>query len=168
MGIFDFFKNKNKLSKQDLPFYKKITIDLQKKTYAKNGTIETYWFENEHVGLKKTLFHKITVPLNPFNSGFEHESQPLETCLFIDWLDLNLADPLNLDGMTITSAKYPTVEGSIYVGSVHNPFDILQLSFQKISEKSYRIKGLISIDFEYEMTANKESFRFQNTISFNE
>ncbi|UTW68269.1 hypothetical protein KFE94_11900 [bacterium SCSIO 12643] len=143
-----------------------MTIDLQKKTQTKNGTIETYWFENEHLGLKKTLFHKITIPLNPFNSGFEYESQPLETCLLIDWLDLNLTNPSDLHGMIITSNKYPSVEGSIYVGNVHNPFDILQLSFQKTDEKSYKIKGLISIDFEHEMTANKESFSFQTTISF--
>jgi hypothetical protein len=50
-------------------------IELQQKTTAKKGKIEFYYFENENIGLKKTLFHRIYIPLEPFDSGLEYESQ---------------------------------------------------------------------------------------------
>ena len=46
-------------------------IQLQNKTKALDGTIEAYWFENENIGLKNTLFHRLTIPLVAFDSGLD-------------------------------------------------------------------------------------------------
>jgi len=166
MRIFDFLKKKtnSKLKEEDIPFYKEVTIDLQNKTQAEQGTAEKYWFENENIGLKKTLFHRIIIPLKPFNSGIEYESQPVETVMVVEWLNLNLTNPDDLDGITIKSDKDSETEASIYIGNAHNPFDNIELHLDKIDERSYRITGKIMIDFEHEMVANNEVFDFQTTI----
>ena len=46
-------------------------IGLQEKARPRVGTIEHYWFENPHVGLPLTLFHRIIIPLEPFDSGLD-------------------------------------------------------------------------------------------------
>jgi len=168
MGLFSFWKKKEKpeSNTEESPLYLKLKIDLQNKTKANNGTIETYWFENKHIGLKKTLFHKILIPLKPFDSGLEHESQPVDTTMIIEWVNLDLSNPYDLDGITIQSDKDSDTEASIYIGNVHNPFDILNLTLNKIDERSYRATGKILIDFEHEMVANNETFEFTTRIEF--
>jgi hypothetical protein len=47
------------------------TIGLQTKAYPQEGTIEHYWFENERVGLARTLFRRIRIPFEPFDSGLD-------------------------------------------------------------------------------------------------
>lgn len=168
MRIFDFLRKKqtSEIKKEDIPFYKKITVDLQNKTQAKKGTVEKYWFENENIGLKKTLFHRIYIPLKPFNSGIEYESQPVETIMIIEWMNLNLSNPNELDGISIETDKDSKIEASVYIGNVYNPFDILKLTLNKIGKRNYKVIGKIMIDFEHEMVANNETFEFETTIEF--
>ena len=169
MGIFDFWKKKTKTSNiigDEIPFYKKVTINLQNKTQAKKGTVEKYWFENEHTGIKKTLIYKIHIPLKPFNSGFEYETQPVETLLVIDFLKLNLPNPNELDGIVIKKDKESDIDASVYVGNVHNAFDIYNLTFKKIDKNIYQVTGKIMVDFESEMTAKNEDFSFKTTVEF--
>ncbi len=168
MGIFDFLKKKasSELKEEDLSSYKKIIIDLQNKTQTEQGSVEKYWFENENIGLKKTLFHRIIIPLKPFNSGIEYESQPIETDLIIEWLNLNVTNPDELDGITIKTDKDSEAEASIYIGNAHNPVDIMELTLNKIDEIKYRIIGKIMIDFEHEMVAKNEIFEFKTTAEF--
>jgi hypothetical protein len=47
------------------------TIGFQSKARPQEGTIEHYWFENATVGLPRTLFHRIRIPFEPFDSGLE-------------------------------------------------------------------------------------------------
>ena len=44
-------------------------INLQDKTKPKTGKGEIYWFENENIGLEKTLFHRFYIPLIEFLRG---------------------------------------------------------------------------------------------------
>ncbi|MFD2915481.1 hypothetical protein ACFS29_07525 [Psychroserpens luteus] len=168
MGIFDFWKKKqnSESNTEEIPFHKKIAVDLQNKTQAEKGTVEKYWFENENIGLKKTLFHRISIPLKPFDSGIEYESQPVETIMIIEWMNLNLSNPDDLDGISIQTDKDSETEASIYVGNAHNPFDIFNLTLNKIDEINYRATGKIMVDFEHEMVAKNETFEFDTTIEF--
>ena len=164
MGIFEFWKKKTKISDKigvEIPSYKKVNIDLQNKTQAENGTVEKYWFEN-------TLFHRIIIPLKPFDSGLDYEQQPLDTWLVIEFLKLDIANPNELDGLVITTDKDSDNDASVYVGSAHNPFDINKLTFNKISENIYNSEGEIEVIFEHEMIANNELFRFKTTVEFKE
>ena len=168
MGILNFWKKKqnSELNTEEIPFYKKITIDLQNKTQAEKGTVEKYWFENENIGLKRTLFHRISIPLKPFDSGIEYESQPVETIMIIEWMNLNLSNPDELDRVSIQTDKDSETEASLYIGNAHNPFDILNLTLSKIDGKNYKVIGKIMVDFEHEMVANNEMFEFETTIEF--
>jgi len=141
-------------------------INLQKKAQAHGGSVEKYWFENEANGLEKTLFHRISIPLTPFNSGLEYESQPVETEIVIEWLNLNLVNPDDLENLQISSQEYEDLEASVYVGGAHNACEILKLDFQKKEENNYQIEGEISIDFESEGVAQNEGFSFQSIIYY--
>lgn len=139
-------------------------INLQNKTKAKEGKIEIYYFENENIGLKKTLFHRIYVPLEPFNSGLEYESQPLETEIVIEWLNLNLIDPTNLDGVNLISNHNDDLEISIYVGNAHNPCDLIKMSLRKVEGITYEIKCNLFVDFQHEGVAINEDFNFKTKL----
>ena len=169
MGIFDFWKKKIKTEDvigNEISTYKEVTIDLQNKTQAEKGTVEKYWFENEHIGLENTLFYRIIIPLKSFDSGLEYEQQPVDTSLVIEFLKLNLPDPNELEGVIISTNKDSDNDASVYVGSVHNPFDINNLTFKKLAENEYQVDGEIMVDFEHEMTAKNENFRFNTIVEF--
>lgn len=142
------------------------TINLQHKTGTAKGVVEPYWFENENIGLPRTLFYRITIPLQAFDSGLEYEDQPVETEIVIEWLQLDLTDMDDLDHVQVSSKKYEKVECSIYLGWVHNICEILQLDFEKIEGNDYRITGEIYIDFEWEKIAKNEKFSFQTIVSY--
>jgi hypothetical protein len=136
-------------------------IKLQEKTKAQKGTIDYYWFENSNIGLTNTLFHRIQIPLEPFDSGLEYEDSPVETDIHIDWLNLNLEDPTNLDGIEITSETHPDVEASIYLGSAHNWCQVKSLVLIKMSEHKYKVRGKLFVEFDNEGVAPNEPFEFE-------
>lgn len=139
-------------------------INLKDKTKPKNGKGEIYWFENENIGLKRTLFHRFYIPLIPFDSGLEYESQPLDTEIVFEWLKLNLTDPTKLDKLELTSTAEDDTEVSIYVGSAHNPCDIKKMVFNKIDKDRFRVECSLLIDFEYTGVAENEEFNFSTEI----
>jgi hypothetical protein len=142
-------------------------IELQNKTTTKNGRIEIYYFENENIGLRKTLFHRIYIPLEPFDSGLDYESQPLVTEIVMDWLNLKLKEPTSLDGLKLTSNRDDDTEVSIYVVSAHNPCDIKKMEFKKVGENSYEVDCSLLVDFEFEGVAPKEEFKFKTRLELN-
>lgn len=139
-------------------------INLQHKTKPKTGKGEIYWFENENIGLEKTLFHRFYIPLIPFDSGLEYELQPLDTEIVFEWLNLDLADPTKLDKLELTSTAEDDTEVSIYVGNAHNPCDIKKMVFNKIEENRFRVECCLLIDFEYEGVAENEEFNFSTEV----
>ncbi len=141
-------------------------INLQNKVKAKKGTAEMYWHENEFTGLKRTLFHRITIPLTAFDSGLDYESQPVKTKIFIEWLVLNLPNPTDLDGLEISNQKYEQLEASVYIGGAHNWCDVMKLNIKRKKDNTYFVEGELSIDFENEGVAENENFSFKTTIEF--
>jgi hypothetical protein len=139
-------------------------INLQNKAKAKRGTAEMYWFENDFVGLKKTLFHRITIPLTTFDSGLEYESQPVKTKIVFEWLVLDIPDPTDLDGLTISSKTYEKLEASVYIGGAHNICDVNRLNIKRKKGDTYEIEGDLLIVFEHEGVAENEIFTFKTTI----
>jgi len=141
-------------------------INLQGKTKAQPGKAEKYWFRNERIGLENTLFHRIYIPLEPFDSGLKYEDQPVETEIVIEWLKLDLVDPDNLDGIEVSNRAYEDAEASIYIGHAHNICDIKKLTFKRIEKDIYQVTGDIVVDFENEGVAQNESFSFQTMIKY--
>jgi hypothetical protein len=140
-------------------------VDLQSKAHPMVGRIEHYWFENENTGLKRTLFHRIVIPFAPFDSGLDYVEQPESTELVVEWIDLGLADPADLDGVVIEMGVTPHVEASIYIGWAHNWADIKELRLVKEGER-YRVRCRAVIEFENESVAQNEPFEFEATARY--
>ncbi len=143
-----------------------LKINLQEKAIPTKGIIKTYWFENENIGLKRTLFHRITVPLKSFNTGLEYEGGPIETEIVFEWLALNLKDPMALDGIEVNRHSHPQMEASVYIGFAHNWCDIEKLVFKKHGPANFEIECEMIVDFEYEGVADKEAYQFKTDATF--
>ena len=142
-------------------------INIQEKAKPQPGRIEKYLFENENIGLKKTLFHRIYVPLSPFDSGLDYVDQPEETEIVFEWFSLNLKDPDNLNGLNLNHKNYPDAEASVYVGSSHNWCNINKLIISNIEENRFQINVDLEIDFEAEGVASNETLTFQTEVLLN-
>lgn len=143
-------------------------INLQEKTAALAGEIELYWFENEHIGLERTLFHRLTIPLKPFDSGLDYESQPLETEIVFEWYKLDLLDPGKLDGLNLSHERYEDAEASVYIGCAHNWCHVLNLKVSVAAEGLFEVQGDLLIEFENEGVGANERFTFETTVAFRE
>ncbi|AHM60032.1 hypothetical protein D770_08855 [Flammeovirgaceae bacterium 311] len=139
-------------------------IGLQAKTKAEPGVAEKYWFENEHIGLRRTLFHRVHIPLSEFSSGLDYEPQPVKIEIVMEWLDLNLPDPDNLDGLNLKSSPEDQTEVSLYLGMAHNPCDIIKMNWKRTAEHIYNIHCELFIDFEFEGVAENEIFKFETVV----
>ena len=136
------------------------TIGLQTKARPLEGTIEYYWFANESVGLARTLFHRIRIPFEPFDSGLDYVSQPERTELVVEWINLGLDDPDALDGVEIAMGRTPDIEASIYLGAAHNWYQIEKLTLARYGTR-YRVVSVGTIEFSREGVANDERFIFE-------
>lgn len=141
-------------------------IDLQNKTEALPARIESYWFENDTIGLENTLFHRVYIPLKPFDSGLDYEDQPIETEIALNWYKLELADPAKLDGLDLNHTIYTEAEGSVYIGNAHNWCDVKQLSLELTNSSSYKITGEVFVEFDGEGVAENELFKFETTGTY--
>nr|WP_155696052.1 hypothetical protein [Psychrosphaera haliotis] len=139
---------------------------MQNKTKVENGVIESFWFENSHIGLPKTRFHRLILPLTAFDSGLDYDEQPTKTEIVLDWYKLVLIDPSVLDGLNLNHATYPEAEGSVYIGCSHNWCDVKELKISKNQNGSYTVAGEIDIEFENEGVGKNETFTFQTYCEY--
>ena len=80
------------------------SVNLQAKTSAEIGTISLWYFDRDFNGLKtRALFHKIEVPLAKFKPGLVVYPESIKTQISMDWIELKLEDPTDLDGINISS-----------------------------------------------------------------
>lgn len=140
------------------------SINLQDKTTAEKGKVEVFWFENKEINLLKTLFHRINIPLTSFDSGLDSDKQPVQTSIEIDWLNLNLRNPIELDKLILKSTPQDDTNVSIYVGNTHNPCDINRMTINKIVDNLYEIDCELFVDFEFEGIAQNEIFTFKTQV----
>ena len=142
------------------------TIELQSKTFALPGKVESYWFENSNIGLKNTQFHRVTIPLKEFDSGLSYEEQPLETDMVFDWYKLNIQNPEELNDINMSHANFKEAEASIYVGCAHNWCVVKKLLFTAQDDGKYKVIGELSIEFENERVAKNEDFNFETIVEY--
>ncbi len=142
-------------------------IDLQNKTSAKKGKVDIFWFQNLDIGLERTLFHKIHIPLKAFDSGLPKDTKPLKTEVIVDWLNLNLNDPIEMDKLILKSGPNDDTQVTIDMGGAQNPCDLKRMAFNKVSENLYEIDCEIFIDFEYQEIGKNETFKFQTEVKLN-
>ncbi len=117
------------------------TIDLQTITQAEKGKAEKYWFENEHIGLNRTLFHRVYIPLSPFNSGLDDDAQPVKTAIVMEWLNLNLSFPtpvLSGSGKTVRPTAVSRAPLSPVFPSSRVNLLFISKTFPKICQANFR------------------------------
>ena len=141
-------------------------FDLQSKTIPRRGRIEAYWFENENIGLDRTLFHRIYLPFEPVDSGLEYLPQPETTEICYEWLALGLEDPSALNGMNLISADYPNAEASIYLGAAHNPVEFDRFSLREKEPGLFNIVARMLVMFEFEGVARNERLTLMTDARF--
>lgn len=139
-------------------------INFAEKAEFLPGKIEAYWFENLHLGIQKTLFHSVTLPIKPFDSGFDCDENPLSTEIRCDFINLSLVNPYELDGIDINVKSYPQIDASMYLGNAHNPCDFNKLLFEKVDQDTYKVYGDIFIDFPFENIAKSENVVFETYV----
>jgi hypothetical protein len=140
-------------------------IDLSTKTRPLTGHIEHYWFENESIGLARTLFHRVVIPFEPFNSGLDYVEQPEATELVVEWAKLDLEDPSRLNGVDLSMEKLEGVEASIYLGGAHNRTHLKEFSLSE-AEEGFRVSCVAVIDFETEGVGENEVLEFETTAVY--
>ena len=140
-------------------------IDLQDKARPRRGRIEFYWFENSHIGLPRTRFHRIVIPFEPFDSSLEWVHQPEETELVVEWIELATEDPADLDGVLLADGKPEGLEASIYVGHAHNWLILSELRVTKRGD-SYVVQCSASVDFESEGVGLNETLEFTTEADY--
>ena len=143
-------------------------VGLQSKTQVTKGIIESYWFENETIGLPNTLFHRITLTLKKFNSGLDYEEQPVQTEIVLDWYNLGLLEPSNLSGLNLSHSNYSEAEGSIYIGCAHNWCDVKDMNIRKNINGNFDVSGNVLIEFENEGVGENEEFTFETHCEYSE
>ena len=132
---------------------------------AKRGAMQAQITQNRLIGLAPTLFYTITIPLEPFDSGFEWDEQPLHTAFRLDFIELPVKDWRTLAGR-IFAVPPDKSDGSIYVGTAHNPVDIRHLAFTRRSGTVLHIHCILFCDFEAEMLADNTLVELRTEVEF--
>lgn len=135
-------------------------IGLEGKARCMDGYVEHYWFENEHTGLSRTLFHRIVIPIHPFDSGLDYVSQPETTEIVVEWINLGLDDPSALAGVVVRQGRPAGMESSLYLGGAHNWYRIRRLTLTG-EGRWYRVSCTGTVEFSREGVARDERFTFQ-------
>lgn len=143
------------------------SINLQEKTAVGTGMIDVFWHENKSIGIQKTIFHRMNIPLKSIPSELDSESQPIDTKIIIDWLNLNLRDPLNLDRLILKSMQEDDSDISIFLGNAHNPCDLKRMAISKIGNNLYEVDCILRVDFEHEEVAANQIFKFKTQLELN-
>ena len=131
---------------------------------ARRGTIGGFLFENRHADVPRSLFHAITVPLEPFVVvDLEGKKKKTRTDLrleFIELPDRPFRGYRALVGQTFEFPSNPEpgfIDGSIYLNDAHNMLDVSELSFLALRRGLLDVRITLAIDFESEQTGYANS-----------
>lgn len=131
----------------------------------KLGTMRAHLFENPNAGIEPTLFYDITIPLELFDSGLDYELQPEETSFRLDSIKFPITDWRGFDGQLFEVAK-DDADGSIYLGSAHNPVDINLIRFTRLGDFRFWIECMLFCDFGFERVADNATVELSADVEF--
>jgi hypothetical protein len=112
------------------------------------GTLSASMFENEALGIWPGMVFSIAVPVTvPFGG------KKISTEIRLDFIRISAHRFEDMESSTYCFPVNPDrgyIEGSIYLGNVHNPVDCTRLTFGKAASGSLKAEMELSLDFEYE------------------
>jgi hypothetical protein len=115
------------------------------------GVISAVIFENKHIGIPKTLFYNIQIDLK--NMIISEDT--IATVISLEFITMNIRSLKELENKSFDFPINPTdgyIDGSMYLFSAHNPFDVTRIEFGSISGNMIQATFYYSIDFEFEGT----------------
>jgi hypothetical protein len=127
--------------------------------------MESVIFENPFAGIRPTLFYNVTIPLEPFNSGFDWDPRPLETAFSLEFLELQQRDWRKLDGHSFTLSEEQS-DCSIYIGGSHCPVDVLLLSFVRTEKVTFHIHAQLLCHFDDERLGENALVALDTDVNF--
>jgi len=132
-----------------------------------SGELSSTVFENEHVGISRSVFFRILIPIAPFD--FEGES--VETSVRLDLIDFGVTDWRLLNDKSFVFPVNPAegyIDGSMYLGHAHNPADVTRIAFGRFTDSSVEVDFDIAFDFTYEGPSRlgKPSFTWRVVLNF--
>lgn len=131
------------------------------------GELRSVVFENEHVGIPRSVYFNISIPVAPFD--FDGES--VETAVRLDLIDFGVADWRLLSDKLFVFPVNPTegyIDGSMYLGHAHNPADVTRIAFGRFADSSVEVEIDIAFDFTYEGPSRlgKPCFKWRIVLHF--
>lgn len=122
----------------------------------RGATLRGLIFENSTARIPLTLFHDLTVPLEPFVD--RGQTVATELCLnFIQFGVRRLADLQNRTFRFPNNPEEGYVDGGVYLRNVHSPIDVPRITFGAWSPSATtRVTIELRIAFEFEATGFKD------------
>jgi hypothetical protein len=120
----------------------------------RQGTIGGLIFENPNIGMARTLFHEVHIPLAPFKL----EGETVRTELRLDFMVLPIRALSELDEKTFEFPPNPEdgyVDGSIYLLGAHVPIDVPRISFTRRRSATIHATVTLDLHFQSERTGYK-------------
>jgi hypothetical protein len=134
----------------------KIPVHLFK---PRMGTITFYTVDDE-------FGCDLVIPLQPFDSGQSYVKQPEETKFVLENNWLQASSPDELDGRTFNvNNGPPEIDGSIYLGSAHNPVDLKTIAFKRRDADHFEIVVTLDCKFDFEMVADNENVKLTAVVA---
>lgn len=112
----------------------------------------------------RTRFHRVVIPFLPFDSGLEDIAQPESTELTVEWADLGLSDPSDLDGVDLSMEQLDGVEASIYLGGAHNGTHLREFRLTRVG-RGFRVRCVAVVEFEAQGGGRNEPFEFEAMVT---
>jgi hypothetical protein len=129
------------------------------------GQMTAHLVENPAFGLPRTLWYTITIPLKPFNSGLEYETQPVTTAIELEFLRKAQDDWRRLLGTSIQAVGDES-NSSIYLGSAHNPIDIYSITFTRTQGLWFNLDCTLFCDFAFENVGESTVLELTTSVVF--
>lgn len=144
-----------------------MSINSWAEVVPSEGALTARIFENEHIGLKPTLFFDIDIPLEPFQFKGERVSTSVE----LNFIRLPVAnDWREIAGQSYEFPVNPEegyIDGSVYLDAAHNPADATRLAFGDIESGRISVKVQVTFDFTSEGPKELGAPTLEWTVSLN-
>ncbi|WP_299107272.1 hypothetical protein [uncultured Tenacibaculum sp.] len=85
----------------------------------------------------------------------------------MEWIQLDINNPFELDRINIVTTPEDDTQSSIYIGTRHTPSDIKNMKFRQIEKDKYEVICELFAEFEYESVAKNELLNFKTILQVN-
>lgn len=112
------------------------------------------------------LAYGVSIPVRSFDSGLEWVQQPETPEFDLNPFPFAVRDWRGLEGQAFQPDKKEVNNSSVYIGSAHNPVDVLYIQFGKRVGTRFQLTCVLFCDFAFEGVAQNETIAFVTEVEF--